>query len=187
MGKIFYLGPNIHSEALDLINQTKSSAVFYEEQFIDQAGPELKLLIESDKAISIDKHHILDTFERIKGTLHPEREIIQGKIINDFRTFFLRMRFLRFDISGSYEGFSYFLDLVDFALHVKVKFNVTDVFCSLTPHSLESWVIIRSLELSGVNILRLIDSPLPWIQLPIMGLDNHKNPIINKKKWQSQS
>lgn len=100
------------------------------------------------------------------------REQIIGKVINDFRLFQLYSRFKRFNLRGPFSFACMCNDAVDYALAFLNENKVTEILCSYTPHTFESFVFIKTLEICGVSIVRLSASPLPWLIYSLSGLEN---------------
>ncbi len=172
MSIYFYLGANIHQDALDIIRSSADTTVLYEREDAGHVMNTLADLEGAGRAFSIDRSAV----ERA-GRAHCEssvdaRERIVRAVLSDFKVFLLRMRFLRVDIDGAFEGFGYFSDVVDYALGLAERRRPSTVFCAYTPHTVEAWLVVRTLEELGARVVRLIVSPLPWVSLPVEGLTN---------------
>ena len=172
MSIFFYLGANIHQDALDIIRSSAGAAVLYEAGDARLCMNTLADLESEGRAFSIDRWAV----ERA-GRMHFEssvdvRERVVRAVLGDFRVFLLRTRFLRVDIHGTFAGFGYFSDVVDYALGLAERRKPSTVFCAYTPHTVEAWLIVRTFEELGARVVRLIASPLPWILLPLEGLTN---------------
>jgi len=100
------------------------------------------------------------------------REKIIGKVVNDFRLFQVHSRFNRFDINSPFSFTCKCNDAVDYALEFLVKYKVTEILCIYTPHTFESFIFIKTLEICGVSVVRLSASPLPWVVYSLSGLEN---------------
>lgn len=174
MSKFFYLGANIHQEALDLIKQATDAVVLYEDEDARHVAKALDELRTEGRAYAVDRCSV-ESFRRQTSEFSiDERERIVRAVLGDFKVFLLRMRFLRFDIEGAFKGFGYFSDVIDYALTLAETHRPDTVFCAYTPHTVEAWLVVRSLEELGVRVIRLIASPLPWVMLPVSGLSNAK-------------
>jgi len=176
--KVFYLGANIHQEALDIIESSTDSIVVYEKEDIGLVQPSIKHLATSGRALCINEREVLTGRNSNTIISNEERESILSTVLNDYRLFLLRTRFNRFDFVGAFAGLCYFSDIVDYALFFHEKHKPKLVYCSYTPHTLEAWVFMATLEAAGVRIIRLISSPLPWILLPVTGLSCDAKPVL---------
>ena len=170
--KIFYLGANIHQEALDIIEDSTDSLVIYERNDIGLVQSSIDRLDALGRAFALDKKDVLSS-RKLNQLVTEERERIISVVLNDYRFFLLRARFKRFDYEGAFSGLCYFSDVVDYALSFHYKYKPQLVYCSYTPHTLEAWIFMRTLEATGVRIIRLISSPLPWILQPVVGLSTN--------------
>jgi hypothetical protein len=185
--KAFYLGANIHQKALDIIESSPDTILIYENRDIPIVSSAVERLETMGRAICISEKVVLSSdTERIVSD--DDREQIVSAVLNDFRLFLLRTRFTRFDFDGAFSGLCYFSDIVDYALRFTMKNELDLIYCSYTPHTVEAWVFMRTLEEVGLRIIRLINSPLPWILLPISGLSDNrsKNITINKNIYNYQ-
>lgn len=172
--KLFYLGSNIHQQALDIIVAATDTMVVYEDIDIGVVAPSIEALAKADRALGINKSHII---QAAKGGLvsgGDERERIVSAVLNDYRVYLLKTRFTRVDVEGAFGNFGYFSEVVDYALHFNARFKPQLAYCSYTPHTVEAWIFMRTLEEAGVRIIRLITSPLPWVSLPVAGLAEEK-------------
>jgi len=182
---VFYLGSNIYDSAIDLISESDSFLLF-ESRDVAQFNERVEALRVEGKALSIDKFAI-EQFVLSEPFENNEREQIITTVLNDFNPFLLRGRFTRLDVEGTFSGFCYIADIVDYALNFASNNNVKNLYCSYTPHTVESWVFIRTLEVIGIRIIRLIISPLPWILIPVIGLPgSHDNEPIFVAQQQSE-
>lgn len=172
MSRFFYLGANIHQEALDLIRQVEDSVVLYEREDALHVTETLGQLERAGRAHSVDRSAVESFRRRPCESSIDQRERIVRTVLGDFKVFLLRMRFLRVDHEGAFKGIGYFSDVVDYALTLAETHRPDTVFCAYTPHTVESWLIVRTLEEFGARVVRLIASPLPWVLLPIQGLAN---------------
>jgi len=168
--KVFYLGSNIHQEALDIFERTPGSVVVYEEIDIAPVRPAVLRLVDQGRAVGINRERIQASLLAAGAAGGDARERIVSAVLNDYRVFLLKTRFTRVDHEGAFASFGYFSDVVDYALHFNTKFKPRLVYCSYTPHTVEAWIFMRTLEEAGVRIIRLITSPLPWVSLPVAGL-----------------
>lgn len=174
MSNFFYLAANSSQGALDLIEEAEDAIILFEP---DNGGSlkheaRFRSLERAGRAISIDSGAV-KTFRRqpLESSI-DQRERIVRAVLADFKVFLLRMRFLRIDHEGVFSGLGYFSDVVDYALTLSEKHQPEKVFCGTTPHTVESWLVVRTLEEYGARVVRLIASPLPWVLLPIQGLTN---------------
>lgn len=172
MSKFFYLGANIHQEALDIIQQAGDAVVLYERENALHVMKTLDQLEQTERAYSIDRSAV-ESFRRqpCESSIDRREQIVRA-VLNDFKVFLLRMRFLRVDHEGAFKGFGYFSDVIDYGLTLAETHQPEMVFCSYTPHTVESWLVVRTLEEIGAKVIRLIASPLPWVLLPAQGLNN---------------
>jgi hypothetical protein len=179
---VFYLGSNIYDSAIDLISESDSFLLF-ESRDVAQFNERVEALRVEGKALSIDKFAI-EQFVLSEPFENNEREQIITTVLSDFNPFLLRGRFTRLDVEGTFSGFCYIADIVDYAIHFASCNKINNVFCSYTPHTVESWVFIRTLEVLGIRIIRLIISPLPWILIPVVGLpgSNKNEPIFLERQ-----
>lgn len=168
--RLFYLGSNIHQEALDIIVAATDTLVVYEDIDIGVVGPSIEALAKAGRAFGINKRYVIQAANDGLVFSVDERERIVSAVLNDYRVFLLKTRFTRVDVEGAFGSFGYFSDVVDYALHFNAKFKPRLVYCSYTPHTVEAWIFMRTLEEAGVRIIRLITSPLPWVSLPVAGL-----------------
>jgi hypothetical protein len=168
--KAFYLGSNIHQEALDIIMESADTMLVYEDIDIGAVNSSIEALAKVGRAVGINNRHVTYAFNDGLQTDADEREHIASAVLSDYRVFLLKTRFTRVDVDGAFRSFGYFSDVVDYALHFNAKFKPRLVYCSYTPHTLEAWIFMRTLEEAGVRVLRLVTSPLPWVLLPIAGL-----------------
>lgn len=168
--KIFYLGSNIHKEALDIIEAATDTMVVYEDVDIGVVAPSIQALDRTGRAFGINKSHVTRAINEGLVSDADERERIVSGVLNDYRLFLLKTRFTRLDHEGAFASFGYFTDVVDYALNFNTKFKPRLVYCSYTPHTVEAWIFMRTLEEAGVRIIRLIAAPLPWVSLPVAGL-----------------
>lgn len=173
--KLFYFGANIQVNMLDIVNTEIDSVVIYERSNSHHVAKILAEMEQHGRAFSIDRPIIATSRDGFEFTFLDDRDRILRAVLSDFKVFLLRSRFLRFDLGGAFEGFTYFADIVDFAIKLTGGRRPEVVFCSYTPHTVESWIIVRTLEELGARIVRLIDSPLPWVALPVKGLINGPN------------
>jgi len=181
MVKYFYLGANIHQELLDVICRSTDSIVLYETENAGNVEELIRSMEKNGKSYSIDKKNI-DMFAHGSSlSTKDDRERIVRKVLNDYKVFLLRMRFLRVDFEGAFRAFEYFSDVVDFALNLAERDQPETVFCSYTPHTVESWLVVRTFEELGARVVRLITSPLPWILLPVEGLENKSGCNLEAK------
>lgn len=187
MKAFFYLGANIHQEALDLIRREPNAAVLYEREDAMHVMATLARLGNSERAFPIDRGAVLTSARKVRQSSSEERERIVRAVLSDFKVFLLRMRFLRVDLAGAFDGFGYFSDVVDHALTLAEGRRPEVVFCAYTPHTVESWIVIRTLEELGARVVRLISSPLPWVLLPVQGLVNAQGCglVARKRKVRS--
>ncbi|MFA6203879.1 MAG: hypothetical protein WC710_11915 [Gallionella sp.] len=168
--KLFYLGSNIHQEALDIIEAATDTMLVYEDIDIGVVAPSIDTLAKAGRAFGINKNHVIQSVNDGLAYGADERGRIVSGVLNDYRVFLLKTRFTRVDHEGAFASFGYFSDIVDYALHFNAKFKPRLVYCSYTPHTVEAWIFMRTLEEAGVRIIRLITSPLPWVSLPVAGL-----------------
>ncbi|TVT58081.1 MAG: hypothetical protein FHK82_05045 [Sedimenticola thiotaurini] len=168
----FYLGANIHQEALDIIQRSVDAVVLYEQEDSVHVMETLVGMADGDRAFSIDRDEISSAVRAACESSIDDRERIVQAVLSDFKVFLLRMRFLRVDLKGAFDGFGYFSDVVDYALKLAEGRRPKVVFCSYTPHTVEAWIVVRTLEELGARVVRLIPSPLPWVLLPVQGLLN---------------
>ena len=183
--KFLYLGSNIHQSVLDVIINNSNTILVYEEEDIGLFKSSIEQLNRLNRAICISKSAIQEKRPGLVSYI-PERERVISAVLNDFRVFLLRGRFLRVDTAGVFSGLTYFSDIVDFALMFLVRFSPKLAYCSYTPHTVEAWIFFRTLEESGVRIIRLISSPLPWINVPIVGLTQENMQLPSSKKSKSE-
>lgn len=170
--RFFYLGANIHQEALDIIRSERDAVVLYEDEDSRHVMDSLAGMAQDGRAHSIDSRTIVASAKAMETPFQEERERVLRAVLGDFKVFLLRMRFLRIDISGAFDGFAYFSDVVDYAIKLVGARRPETVFCAYTPHTVESWIIVRTIEELGARVVRLISSPLPWVLLPVQGLVN---------------
>lgn len=179
MSKFFYLGANIHPEALDLIRQASDAIVLFEREDTLSIMEPLGQLEHAGRAYSVDRDAVESSRCRYREISIDLREKVVRDVLSDFKVFLLRMRFLRVDYQGAYVGFSYFVDIIDYAMTLADGRQPEAVFCAYTPHTLEAWVIVRTLEELGARVVRLIPSPLPWVYLPVQGLQNRTGSVLS--------
>ncbi len=172
MKTFIYLGANIHQDALDIILQSDDAVVLYEREDSRHVMESLTSMEGTGRAFSIDKSTVETSSREPCESSIDDRERIVRAVLGDFKVFLLRMRFLRFDMDGAFSGFAYFSDVIDYALRLAEGRRPQMVFCSYTPHTVESWLVVRTLEELGARVVRLITSPLPWVLLPVKGLKN---------------
>ena len=172
MSKFFYLGANMHQEALDIIRDAGGAVVLYEREDALHVTETLSQLERAGRAYSVDRSAVESFQRRPCESSIDQRERIVRTVLGDFKVFLLRMRFLRVDHEGAFKGIGYFSDVVDYALTLAETHRPGTVFCSYTPHTVESWLVVRTLEEFGARVVRLIASPLPWVLLPVQGLAN---------------
>lgn len=170
--RFFYFGTNIHQQALDLIEPSADSAVLYERNDSQHVAATLDRLEKSQRAFSIDRVAVDGASGARTSVFLDERERVIQCILNDYKVFLLRMRFLRVDVAGAFDGYGYFADVVHYAMALTRGVRPDLVFCAYTPHTVEAWIVIRTLEELGARVIRLIASPLPWVLLPVQGLKN---------------
>ncbi|GEM_PF-6319872 len=190
--KVFYLGANIHQEALDIIRCSADALVLYEQDDSRHVMETLAGMAGEGRAFSIDQGEITSSARAVCESSIDDRERIVQEVLSDFKVFLLRMRFLRVDLEGAFEGFGYFTDVVDYALKLAEGRRPDIVFCAYTPHTVESWIVVRTLEELGARVIRLISSPLPWVLLPVQGLINgpdcdlraKERPVRSTAVWQ---
>jgi len=168
--KVFYHGSNIHQAVLDIIMVSAGTMVVYEDNDIGKVGSSIDSLAKAGRAVGINMSYIVQATNDGLATGGDERERIVSAVLNDYRVFLLKSRFLRVDVEGAFASFGYFSDVVDYALHFNERFKPQLVYSSYTPHTVEAWIFMRTLEEAGVRIIRLITSPLPWVSLPVAGL-----------------
>lgn len=185
--KIFYLGSNIHQEALDIIVAATDTMVVYEDIDIGVVGSTIASLAKAGRAVGINKRHVIRALHDGMDSSVDERERIVSAVLNDYRVFLLKTRRTRVDVEGAFGSFGYFSDVVDYALNFIARFKPGLVYCSYTPHELEPWLFMRTLEEAGVRIIRLIISPLPWVSLPVAGLTEGRiQPLSSASTVHSQ-
>ena len=182
MRAFFYLGANIHQDALDIIGSSSDAVVLYEHEDAMHVMESLTELAQERRAFSIDRSTISAASREICESSIDERERIVKSVLSDFKIFLLRMRFMRLDIEGAFSGFAYFSDVVDYALALAERGRPDIVFCAYTPHTVESWIVVRTLEELGARVIRLISSPLPWVLLPVQGLINAADCNLRAKE-----
>ena len=170
--KYFYLGANIHQEAIDIISNASNSLIIYEKNNALHVLETLESMERDGRAFSIDKPKIVASCRLLDGPFIEDRERILHAVLNDFKVFLLRMRYLRADLTGAFNGLAYFSDVIDYAIKLVGENRPNVVFCSYTPHTVESWIVVRTFEELGARVIRLIDSPMPWVLLPVQGLSN---------------
>jgi hypothetical protein len=180
--KYFFLGANIHQEALDLIRRAGDTVVLYECEDALHVTETLGQLERAGRAHSVDRSAVESLRRRPCGSSIDQRERIVRAVLGDFKVFLLRMRFLRVDHEGAFRGIGYFSDVVDYALTLAETHRPDTVFCAYTPHTVESWIIVRTFEELGAKVIRLIPSPLPWVLLPVQGLLNRTGCILIAKQ-----
>ncbi len=176
----FYLGQNINQDAVDKIQDSEDTFVLFERIDVGinlflqgkHVVEKLNGLEREGRAFSIDQD-IIESFQyRPCKFVRDQRERIISAIFDDYKVFLLRMRYKRFDAMGAFHGLCYFSDIVDYTLGLVGENKPKLVFCGYTPHTVEAWVVVRTLEELGARIVRLISSPLPWVSLPVQGLSN---------------
>jgi hypothetical protein len=172
MSKFFYLGANIHQQALDIIRDAGGAVVLYEREDALHVTETLSQLERAGRAYSVDRSAVETYRRRPCESSMDQRERVLRSVLGDFKVFLLRMRFLRVDHEGAFRGVGYFSDVVDYALALAETHRPETVFCAYTPHTVESWLVVRTLEEFGARVIRLIASPLPWVLLPVQGLVN---------------
>ena len=99
-------------------------------------------------------------------------EEILNKVVNDFRLFQLYSRFNRFNTNSSFSFICKCNDAVAYAMEFLDKYKVTEVLCIYTPHTFESFIFMKTLEICGVSVTRLSTSPLPWLVYCLNDLEN---------------
>ena len=171
---IFYLGANIHQEALDMIEQDENAVIVYndESEDISSFRSSINRLDAVGRSFCINRSKIKSSKQEFSIFNLDEQEQIVSHVLNDFTLFLMQTRENRFDFRGAFHNLCYFSDVIYYALKFIEKYKPQLVFCSYTPHELQSWIFFRTLEEAGIRIIRLISSPLPWILLPIVGLSN---------------
>jgi hypothetical protein len=176
--KVFYLGSNVYRDVLDIIKGVSNTVLVYEKMDVTQVHNIIDSLSEEGKAVCISKESILmaNTSLAYGG---DKREKIVSTILDDFRLFLLKTRFTKLDISGNFSSLCYFSDVIDFTLGFVEKYNPKVAYCSYIPHTVESWIFMRTLEESGTRIIRLISAPLPWMMLPVVGLSNERMELLS--------
>lgn len=177
----FYLGANLDKEAIRLINQDNQkypSILLYEESAAKNYQDALNKMISDGRARCIDSSAILMPSDKSDIYYQAEREKIIRTVLNDFNIFLLRSRYIRIDFEGAYKGLTYFSDSVDYAIKLSKIAMPRVVYCSYTPHTVESWIIVKTFEALGARVIRLCTSALPWILLPIQGLTNSSGCLI---------
>ena len=184
----------INQEALDIIRSSEDVILLYERISVVSVQPSderidvvsvqslVDELASDGRAICIDKREVLVSNKSYNTINFDDQESILSTVLNDYRNFLLRSRYIRLDVLGSFSGVCYFSDIVEYALSFNEKYRPKLIFCSYTPHSLEAWIFMSSLEAAGVRIIRFISSPLPWIWLPIAGLNPNAKPAIMLKQ-----
>ena len=177
--KLFYLGSNIHRDAIQKIELTSNDMLIYEQRDVESLWSEIESLKHAERVFSIDKKAIISRSYHLETISSDTREKILFSVLSDFQNFLLRTRFSRFDVTGAFEGLCYFSDVVDSALDFATKNKFDLVYSSYTPHTLEAWLFLRTLEEMGIPIIRLISSPLPWILMPVKGLMGDKVGNVN--------
>lgn len=173
--KVFYLGANIYEESVDLIEESNGAMLIYERYDTLPIRERIDKFHQLGKAYRIDgSTRQVSQGDVFVGNPHDHREIILKSVLNDYRVFLLRTRFKRFDFAGAYAALSEFTEVIDRALEFFGAHKKMQVFCMYTPHTLASWLFIRTLEEAGAQIVRLVMTPLPWVFMPISGLKNER-------------
>ena len=185
---MIYLGCNINQEFIDEIKLSQNTVLLYEScdalasQSISGVTASVQDsvddLVSDGRAVCIDKREVLSSMESDIAINNDKRESILSTVLNDYHIFLLNGRYSRTNFQGSFVDVCYFSDVVDYALFFNEKYKPQLVFCSYTPHSLEAWIFMSTLEAAGIRIIRLISSPLPWVWLPVAGLSNNAKPAI---------
>jgi hypothetical protein len=170
--KFFYFGANLHQQPLDLLDGAPEAVVLYEDEWSRGVKDSLERLKAVQRAYSLDRSAVESVIKSTPTVFADQRERIIQAVLKDYKVFLLRMRFLRVDVAGAFDGFGYFADTVDYAITLTRGVRPDLAFCAYTPHTPESWIVIRTLEELGARVVRLIVSPLPWVLLPVQGLTN---------------
>ena len=155
----------------DSINIENTILIYDVEQYLLAPDP-IDSLRNKNRAFPTSSSSYTPKSAKIKTFNGLCREKIIGKVVNDFRLFQLYSRFNRSFLSSPFSFTCKCNDAVDYALEFLDKYKVTEILCIYTPHTFESFIFIKTLEICGVSILRLSPSPLPWLVYSLSGLEN---------------
>lgn len=177
-----YLGVNFTLESLGLIAESPESILLYENNDeLPNYWKSIEPIVASGRGFLIDRDEIKSAPKLVCQNSADLREKILGNVLSDYRVFLLHARFKRFDFHGNFKALTYFSDVVDYALGLAERHFPSVVFCAYTPHTVESWIVVRTLEELGARVIRLMPSPLPWISIPVVGLNNKASKKLEKK------
>ena len=129
-------------------------------------------LRDKKRAFPTSSSDYLPNAEGPRNLRGHSREGIIDKVVNDFRLSQLHSRFKRWDTRSAFSFNCMCNDAVDYTLEFLDEFEITEILCSYTPHTFESFIFIRTLEICGVSVTRLSTSPLPWLVYAVNGLEN---------------
>lgn len=177
----FYLGANVNERATGIIKNNINTFLLYEKENLDNSEASVLDLEAKGRAFRIDEKGVSSARKFYLHESLGNREEILKNVLSDAKVALLRMRFLRYDLQGIFSGNCYFSDVVDYALSLIEKHNPSVLMCAYTPHTVESWLIARTFEVYGVTVIRLVSSPLSWVLLPVIGLSNTHNCVLNAR------
>ena len=116
--KFFFSGSNIHQEALNIIRVGGDTVVLCENEDSYHLMDTLAEMARGGGVHSIDSWTIRAAARPAKAPFQDESERVLRVALSDFRVFLVRMRLLRGDHTGTYDGFGYFSDVVDHAMRL---------------------------------------------------------------------
>lgn len=175
MIKVFYFGALLSDRLVGLLeNDPRAFLLFH----LDDLSPGnhdpvnaalLEGLRKKGRLLCLDS---LEYEGIVDASFELDREKKLALLLSDFRLFLLKTRYTRVDLAGNFATVSGITDFFDsvFGLYHAIRPNV--LFLSYTPHTVQSFIFSRVFELCGCKVIRLINGPLPWLMLPVSGLDN---------------
>lgn len=155
----------------DAIDIARTIVVYDVEQYT-VAPKYIDSLRNKNRAFPTSSSSFIPKSAKIQTYNSFSREKIIIKVVNDFRLFQLYSRFNRFDMISHFSFTCKCNDAVDYALEFLDTYKVTEILCIYTPHTFESFIFIKTLEICGVSVQRLSASPLPWVVYSLSGLEN---------------
>ena len=177
--KCIYLGGLAGVDSLvEFVRDQKGSILLYESRDAHVKNVGFKKLEKTYRTFCIDDLTNIAN-ESVRDTEKDvDRESIIRAVSNDSRLQQLKSRDQRIDFSGAFATVCKCNDLIERAIEFYECNHPSETYCGYSPHTIESFVFMRTMEECNVKVIKLINSPLPWIFLPMEGLSNESQVYV---------
>lgn len=182
--KCVYLGGLAGSQSLvNFIVEQEECVLLYEARDDDIKNDGFRELEKKCRVFCIDALSNIPKNINFSSEKIIDEESIIRAVSSDSRIAQLKSRDKRIDLSGPFSTVCCSNDLIIRATKFYEHNGINEIYCAYSPHTFESFVFMRTMEECGVRVLKLMNSPLPWIFLPMEGLSNEPQAFVRSSEF----